>query len=164
MCRFYKALCAIEVVIAGSFLVLMVLMIFAGGIARSLGYPLNWTIDISTCLFAWACFLSADIAWRKNAMMSIEVVTNKLSSPVQDGLRLLNYGLIAAFLAFLIYYGINLAWISRVRTFQGIPSISYAWVALSLPVGSALLLISTILKIRAQLRGERPVSAAADIL
>lgn len=164
MRRFYQALCAVEAVVAGAFLVLMVLMIFAGGIARSLGHPLNWTIDISTCLFAWACFLSADIAWRKNAMMSIEVVTDKLSLRVQDGLRLLNYALIAAFLAFLIYYGVNLAWVSRVRTFQGIPSISYAWVAMSLPVGSALLLLSTVLKIRAQLRGERPVSAATDIL
>ena len=31
------------------------------------GYPLNWTIDVATCLFAWACFLCADIAWRATA-------------------------------------------------------------------------------------------------
>ena len=64
--------------IAGTFLVLMVVLIFAGGVARMLGHPLNWTTDFATCLFAWACFLCADIAWRSNSLMSIDVVTDRL--------------------------------------------------------------------------------------
>ena len=39
--------------------------------------------------------------------------------------------------------GVYLSWISRVRSFQGIPEISYSWVTMSLPVGALLLLITT---------------------
>ncbi len=160
----FQVLTRIEAIVAGTFLMLMVVMIFAGGIARSLGHPINWTIDVSTCLFAWACFISADIAWRRNSMMSVDVVTERLSPGVQRILRLVNLLAIAAFLAFLVAYGGQMAWLSRVRTFQGIPTISYAWIALSLPVGAALLLLTTVEKIRAELRGESTHNAAVDIL
>lgn len=164
MGRVYQVLTRIEAVVAGTFLVMMVGMIFAGGVARSLGHPINWTIDMSTCLFAWACFLSADIAWRRNAMMSVDVVTDRLPPRTQRVLRLVNLVAISAFLVYLVAYGGQMAWLSRVRTFQGIPTISYAWIALSLPVGAALLLLTTLGKIRAELRGESTHSAAVDIL
>jgi TRAP-type C4-dicarboxylate transport system permease small subunit len=160
----YAYLCRAEAVIAGTFLILMVLLIFLGGIARLSGHPLNWTNDAATCLFAWACFLAADIAWRNNSMMSIEVVTGRLPENMQSALRMLNYVLITAFLLYLVYYGIYLSWVSRIRTFQGIPGVSYSWVTASLPAGAVLLLITTWGKIRAEMRGEVPVNRAADIL
>ena len=156
----------LEVVIAGTFLVLMVLLIFGGGVARMLGHPLNWTTDFATCLFAWACFLCADIAWRRNSLMSIELVTSRLTPPAQKALRLANYGVISAFLAYLVVMGTWLAWASRARSFQGIPEISYSWVTMSLPVGGALLLVTTLLKVRDELRGVNTGAgaAAADVL
>jgi TRAP-type C4-dicarboxylate transport system permease small subunit len=164
MNRAYSVLCKAEAVLAGTFLVLMVILIFAGGVARLAHHPLNWTIDVATCLFAWACFLAADIAWRNDSMMSIEILTNRLPAKLQSALRLLNYALIISFLAYLIYYGIYLAWVSRIRTFQGIPDVSYSWVTMSLPVGAFLLLITTWRKVRAELRGEVAVNRATDIL
>ena len=164
MNRAYSLLCKAEGLVAGLFLVVMVILIFAGGIARLAHHPLNWTIDIATCLFAWACFLAADIAWRNDAMMSIGILTDRLPAKLQSALRLLNYGLIIAFLAYLVYYGIYLSWVSRIRTFQGIPDVSYSWVTMSLPVGAFLLLITTWRKVRAELRGEVAVSHARDIL
>ena len=137
----------LEAVIAGTFLVLMVVLIFGGGVARMLGTPLNWTTDFATCLFAWACFLCADIAWRKNSLMSVDILTDRLPPAWQTACRMLNYTLIVAFLVFLIVMGIYLSWISRIRSFQGIPEISYSWVTMSLPVGAILLLITTWQKI-----------------
>ena len=154
----------LEVVIAGTFLVLMVLLIFAGGVARMLHYPLNWTGDAATCLFAWACFLCADIAWRNNSLMSIDILTDRLPERLQLALRMLNYALIGIFLIYLITMGFYLSWISRIRSFQGIPAISYSWVTLSLPVGSLLLLLTTVRKVRAELRGEHAESRAVDVL
>lgn len=154
----------LETIIAGSFLVLMVVLIFAGGIARMLGEPLNWTGDAATCLFAWACFLSADIAWRKNSLMAIEVVTERLPQRLQVALRYVNYALILAFLIYLIGMGLYLSWISRIRSFQGIPEISYSWVTMSLPVGAALLLITTVLKLRDEWRGLHDANRAVDVL
>lgn len=164
MKKLYDRVCAAEAWIAGIFLLLMVMLIFLGGVMRMLGHPINWSTDIATCLFAWACFLCADIAWRKNSLMAIEVLISRLPERLQSVLRMVNYAIITAFLLYLIIMGIYLSWISRARSFQGIPEVSYSWVTLSLPVGAVLLLITTALKVRGELRGEHAENRAVDVL
>lgn len=162
--RCYDAWCRMEARIAGTFLILMVVLIFAGGVARLLHYPLNWTTDLATCLFAWACFLAADVAWRNNSMMAIDVLMDRLPPRAQSALRLFNLALIVAFLLYLIGAGFYLTWVSRIRSFQGIPGVSYSWVTASLPAGAVLLLLTTMRRIMGQLRGERTESSAMDVL
>ena len=162
--RALQFLWKLEVAIAGTFLVLMVALIFVGGVARTLHQPLNWTGDAATCLFAWACFLCADIAWRNNSLMAIDIVTDRLPERLQFTIRMVNYALITVFLVYLVVMGFHLSWISRIRSFQGIPGVSYSWITLSLPVGSTLLLITTVRKVRGELRGEHGESRAVGVL
>jgi TRAP-type C4-dicarboxylate transport system permease small subunit len=149
--KLYDRLCAAEAVLAALLLVLMVALIFAGGLARLFQHPVNWAVDFATCFFAWACFLCADVAWRRGNLMAIELLTERLPLALQSACRLLNYGIIALFLVYVIGAGTWLSWISRERSFQGIPEISYSWVTMSMPVGAVLLLITTALKIRSEL-------------
>jgi TRAP-type C4-dicarboxylate transport system permease small subunit len=162
--RLYDRVCAAEAFVAAAFLVLMVFLIFLGGVMRMLGTPINWSGDAATAFFAWACFLCADIAWRKNSLMAIEVLTRRLPARVQTLFRMINYALITIFLTYLIVMGVYLSWISRARSFQGIPEVSYSWVTMSLPVGAALLLITTVLRVRAELRGEHMEYRAVDVV
>jgi TRAP-type C4-dicarboxylate transport system permease small subunit len=148
----YPKLCAAEAVLAGTLLVLMVLLIFLGGVSRVFGYPLNWSTDFATAFFAWACFFCADIAWRKGSLMAIEFLPARLPPKAQKVLRLANYFIISAFLVYLMVMGTWLAWSSRERSFQGIPEISYSWVTASAVAGGLLLLITTLIKIRDELR------------
>jgi TRAP-type transport system small permease protein len=164
MKRIYGQICAAEAFIAAAFLVLMVLLIFLGGVMRMVGHPINWSGDAATAFFAWACFLCADIAWRKNSLMAIEIVTSRLPRHLQMALRMINYAMIGAFLVYLIVMGTHLSWISRARSFQGIPEISYSWVTLSLPVGALLLLVTTMLHVRAELRGQHLENRAVDVV
>jgi TRAP-type C4-dicarboxylate transport system permease small subunit len=164
MQRLYERVCAAEAFIAAAFLILMVALIFLGGVMRMLGQPINWSSDAATALFAWACFLCADIAWRNNGMMSVEVLTSRLPANLQTGCRMLNYAIIVVFLSYLIAMGTYLSWISRIRSFQGIPEVSYSWVTASLPAGALLLLVTTLLKVRSELKGEHAESRAADVL
>jgi TRAP-type C4-dicarboxylate transport system permease small subunit len=152
--KLHTRLGRVEAIIAAILLILMVLLIFAGGLARLAAHPMNWTIDFATCFFAWACFLAADVAWRRDSLMSIEVVTERLPAGARRRLLQLNYVLIGCFLIYVIYAGVLLSWLSRARAFQGIPSISYSWVTMSLPVGAALLLLTTVLKFSDSLRSE----------
>jgi TRAP-type C4-dicarboxylate transport system permease small subunit len=154
MSRFFSFLLRLEAIIAALLLILMVLLIFLGGVARMMQMPLNWTIDLATCFFAWACFLCADIAWRSDAMMSVDLAVNRLPEQIRRLIGYINHLLICAFLVYLIYSGLILAYVSRARSFQGIPEISYSWVTLSLPVGSALLLLTTIGKLRAAIEAD----------
>jgi TRAP-type C4-dicarboxylate transport system permease small subunit len=159
--KLYDRLCAAEAVIAGTLLVLMVALIFLGGVSRVLGYPLNWSTDFATAFFAWACFLCADIAWRRNSLMAIQLVPARLPEKARSLLRLANYFIISAFLVYLMVMGTWLAWTSRARSFQGIPEISYSWVTASAVVGGALLLVTTVLKIRDEFRGTAPAESKA---
>lgn len=144
----YSYILKLEAVLAGTFLLMMVVLIFVGGIARLMLYPLNWTIDLATCFFAWAAFLCADIAWRKDALMSVNLLTARLPSRAQRTLMYVNHLVIAAFLVYVIYAGAVLSHVSWARSFQGIPGVSYSWVTMSLPVGGTLLLVTTLLKLR----------------
>ncbi len=83
---------------------------------------------------------------------------------MQTLFRMINYALITIFLTYLIVMGVYLSWISRARSFQGIPEVSYSWVTMSLPVGAALLLITTVLRVRAELRGEHMENRAVDVV
>lgn len=148
----YAHMLKIEAVLAGTFLLLMVALIFLGGVARMMHQPLNWTIDLATCFFAWAVFLCADIAWRNDGLMSIDIVTARLPPRTQRALIYLNHLIISGFLVYMIYAGLWLSWVSRARSFQGILDVSYSWVTMSLPVGAALLLLTTALKVRRLLR------------
>jgi TRAP-type C4-dicarboxylate transport system permease small subunit len=137
-----------EAIVAAVFLLLMVALIFLGGVARLFGHPLNWTIDLATCFFAWACFFCADIAWRNGSLMSIDLLTERLPDRVREVLGWCNYLIISVFLIYVIVAGLWLSWVSRARSFQGIPEVSYSWVTMSLPVGAVLLLVTTLLKVR----------------
>lgn len=161
MKKLYDRLCAAEAVLAGTLLVLMVALIFLGGVLRVFGYPINWSTDFATAFFAWACFLCADIAWRRNALMSIDFLVNRLPRKAQAAVRYANYAIIAGFLVYLMVMGTWLAWTSRARSFQGIPEISYSWVTMSLPIGAALLLATTILKFRDD---RKPAGARPDVI
>jgi TRAP-type C4-dicarboxylate transport system permease small subunit len=152
MAAIYAFLRKLEAVLAGTFLLLMVVLIFAGGVARMLGHPLNWTIDLSTCFFAWGAFLCADIAWRQDALMSIDVLTARLPARAARTLLYANHVMIAAFLVYVIHAGTWLSWVSRARAFQGIPNVSYSWVTASIAAGGVLLLVTTLVKLRIALR------------
>jgi len=158
--RAYRILCRTETIVAGFCLLAMVALVLIGGIARLSGRPMNWTGDVATCLFAWACFLCANIAWRNDALMSVELLTERLSARPRHLLGSLNYLLITAFLLYVIGAGLWLSWVSRARTFQGIPEVSYSVITLSLPVGGILLLLTTIRKFAAHMRGASHGAAA----
>ena len=162
----YRKFCRAEAFVAASLLVMMVALIFTGAVSRVFGYPLNWSTDAATCLFAWACFLCADIAWRSNGMMAIELVTSRLAAGPRQWLRYVNLSIIVLFLVYVIWLGLWLSWTSRVRSFQGIPEISYSWVTMSMPVGAGLLLVTTLLKLRDEWQGhgEALGAAATDVL
>jgi TRAP-type C4-dicarboxylate transport system permease small subunit len=156
----YRSLLRLESVLAGFFLVAMIVMVLLGGVARMLHHPLNWTIDLATCFVAWAVFLCADIAWRSNSLMSLDLFTEMMSAKARRVLDVFNLLVITAFLVYGVWYGITLAWASRARTFNGIPTVSYSWVTSSIAVGCGLMLITTLLKLR-DMRIERAPATAS---
>lgn len=148
MQKIYDYICRGETLVIKGFLVFIVTLVFVAASTRYAGYPINWSVDMAVCLFAWCTFLSADVAMRNNKLMKVDFLIRKLSLKNQDLVEIINLVIIAIFLGAMIGFGLWLSYTTRFRTFPGIPGFSYTWVTLSVPVGSALMLITTIIKIR----------------
>jgi TRAP-type C4-dicarboxylate transport system permease small subunit len=80
--------------------------------------------------------------------MCVDVFVKLFPEKYRRYFEMFNYIVILGFSVYLIFFGIQLSYTSRERTFQGIPNFSYTWVTLSLPIGAIFLLMTGILKIR----------------
>jgi TRAP-type C4-dicarboxylate transport system permease small subunit len=160
MKKFYGYVCIGELLFVKVMFVFLVLLVFIAAFTRYIGYPINWSVDMAQCLFAWCTFLAADIAMRNDKLMKVDFFVNKLPVQYKNKIELLNLIIVFVFLIALIGYGSYLSYTTRFRTFQGIPGFSYTWVTLSVPLGSLLMSITTALKIRAVLDEIRTVTAA----
>ena len=151
----YEYICKFEAIFVKVLFVFLVALVFIAAFTRYIGYPINWSVDMAQCLFAWCTFLAADIAMRKDKLMKVDFVVAKLSEKYRDVIEYINLFIILIFLLALIGFGIWLSYTTRFRSFQGIPGFSYTWVTLSVPVGSSLMVITTILKIREKIRSKK---------
>jgi TRAP-type C4-dicarboxylate transport system permease small subunit len=148
MHKIYAFVCKAEMFLAKYILFALSTLILAAAIARTIRYPINWAIDAATLLFAWCVFLGGDIAMREDRLFCITILLDKLPPKARPVVRIANWIIIAAFLVFMIGYGVKLCFITRFRAFQGIPGLSYTWVTLSVPVGCALMLVSSVRRLR----------------
>jgi len=143
----YKAICKGENFLAITALISSVCLIFLTAMMRTLKYPINWGTDIALLLFAWSVFFSADIAYRNNKTVFVDILVNRLPARMAKALKLINYIIILTFMVAMVYLGILLCIRSWARTFQGIPGFSFSWVTMSVPTGFTLLIITTVRKI-----------------
>ncbi|MBN2396414.1 MAG: TRAP transporter small permease [Candidatus Atribacteria bacterium] len=143
---FYIKMCNIEIVLAIICLLLSVFIIVISAIMRKIGMPINWGLDIALLLFTWSTFLGADIAFRDDKFINVDILFLKMPKSLQRPLELVIYITIFIFLSALIYLGAILSVFTWPRTFQGIPTLSYTWVTLSVPVCSFFMIITTVIK------------------
>jgi TRAP-type C4-dicarboxylate transport system permease small subunit len=160
MKKLYGYVCVGELLMVKVAFVSLVLLVFIAAFTRYIGYPINWSVDMAQCLFAWCTFLAADVAMRNNKLMRVDFFVNKLPEHLRTKVELLNLIIILAFLMALIGFGCWLSYTTRFRTFQGIPGFSYTWVTLSVPVGGLLMSITTVLNIKTILNQNQAGSPA----
>jgi len=149
MKKLYEYICKGEILLIKIFLVFIVGLVFVAAVTRYVGYPINWSVDMAVCLFAWCTFLGGDVAMRENKLMNVEFLIRKLPEKYKNSIELINLLIILIFLLALIGYGIKLSYTTRLRQFQGIPGFSYTWVTISVPIAGTLMVVTTINKIRA---------------
>lgn len=154
MRKLYKTFCRLEEAVAGTFLTFITGMIFVSAAARTLHHPINWAEDISLLLFAWVVFLGADLALRRADFVRVDMIIGKFPPKVQTAFYYAWYVVAVAFLGILIRYGIPLCFENVKRQFQTL-GISYSWATISVPVGSALMILTIILKLIRRAKGEK---------
>lgn len=150
----YKKFCDIELAVGAVLLISTVFILTFAAILRTIGFPINWGLDLALLMFTWSVYVGADTALRDDKMVNVEIFQQFLKPKTKKILQLVIYILILLFLFLMVYYGFYLAYSSRFRTFQGIPFMSYTWATLSMPIPSVFMIITTCLKIRNLLKND----------
>lgn len=163
--KIYRAICRAEVAIASTLLCSSVVVILISAVMRTVRNPINWGTDIALLMFSWATFLGADVAYRNNSTVFVDVIINHVPKAVSRIMRLVSYILVTAFMAALVYFGTLLCIKSAARPFQGISWLSYSWVTASLPVSGCLMLVTSLRKIYYEyiLKTEVPILENPDM-
>ena len=97
MKKLYGYVCVGELFIVKVAFVSLVLLVFIAAFTRYIGYPINWSVDMAQCLFAWCTFLAADIAMRGNKLMRVDFFVEKLPEHYKNKIELLNLIIILFF-------------------------------------------------------------------
>jgi len=143
----YKFLCKAETVLCCVGFIALIALVFLSAILRFFRFSMSWNIDMAMLLLAWTAFLGADIAYRSGQLVGVDLLTRNFSKKVQVIVEILLFIVIMAALIMIVYYGIRLAWLERVRKYQSIP-IPYNIVIISIILASASMAVSTVIKIK----------------
>jgi len=131
--------------IAGSLLLAGMCGVALGQVAGRylLASPPAWTEELATLLFAWLVFVGASLALKRNEHFALEVLVDRLPQAPRRVVQTVGLGLVLAFSALLVGYGIDLAagaWNVKTSTLE----IPRTWLYASVPFGGALMGIRTI--------------------
>ncbi len=143
--------------LAMAFFALTTILVFVGAVARTVGAPLIWAIDIAQMSFAWACVLGADIALKKNAHIEIDILVRSFSRGIRRVLATLWLISIIVFLAALVWFGTSLTLLNLERPLGDV-GISYGFVTAAIPAGAALMLITAARRLWRGLTGQETLS------
>lgn len=133
----------IEILFVCTGLMVLIFTVFAAAVLRFFGVDMSVSTDLAQLVFAWVSFIGADLALRKDKHMGVDMLIDKFSPAILNGIYLFNYLLILFFLVFAVRYGINLCIVNAARKYQTL-YISYSFATASCPVGCALMCITTV--------------------
>jgi TRAP-type C4-dicarboxylate transport system permease small subunit len=142
----------IELYAAGLLFLSATTVMFVSVFFRMARVPIPWSLDVVLFLAAWSILLAADCALHRNRLVRVDTFVNFLPLKGQQLMVLLCHLIILTFLIVAIYQGALGTWAQRFRTFQGLPTFSYSWVALSAPVAFSFMALTMIGKIKEQIK------------
>lgn len=105
--------------------------------------PADWSEVLTRALLIWTVLLGVALAFRRGAMISVELLRNSLPGGPRRWLERLIAVVCVLFLVAIAWIGGQMTW--RVR-FQTVPSldISISWIYLAIPVGATLAVIAVL--------------------
>jgi TRAP-type C4-dicarboxylate transport system permease small subunit len=111
--------------------------------------PIFFSEELARYCFIWSCMLGASVVNRKDEHTAVNFFTSLLSKRFQAWLYIGREVIILLLLAALIYYGVTLS-IKMKTVYSAAMEISWAFIYMALPVGSLLLILTTLRLIAAK--------------
>ena len=143
--RILKTLYVAEEYLASFIMIVIVVLVFIAASTRFLGSPINWSVDLAQGLFVWVVYLGASLAARDDRHIGVSYFVDLLSPAARRAVTTIGNLLVIAFLACVVYYGIQISIINANRQLTSIP-ISYSFVTIAVSVGCFLMMMTIIAK------------------
>lgn len=124
-----------------------------------LSSPLTWSEELARYLQIWMVMLGSAVMMRKGGHLAIDLVTASLPPKVKKVTDFIVYIATIMFFGIVLYYGVFLT-MNAVRQTSPAMNMPMSFVYASLPVGSALILMETIIRFVKFLRPEWDIDAA----
>lgn len=141
----------IEFACASILLAVIVVLVGAASVARSMGTPIIWSIEIAQLLFVWLCMLAADLALQQDRHFGLLILLDHLTAKTRRIADIINMLILIVFLGFLLTY----AWHNMVLMHPrllGATQMNGSYIHASMVVGLALLLRTMIVQLIARVR------------
>jgi TRAP-type C4-dicarboxylate transport system permease small subunit len=129
----------IEFACGGMLLVAVVILVAVASVARAMGSPIIWSVEMAQLIFAWLCMLAADIAMQEDRHFGLQILREVLSERASHWVEIINILVIIGFLAFLLNY----AWINMILMHPrlvGAAQINASYIHASMVVGILLMI------------------------
>jgi len=108
-----------------------------------LSQPTPWTEEAMRRLLIWCVMLGTVVAFRRGALVSVDLMLRKSTGTLHRLVRGFISAASMAYLAVLLWYGIEITTRVRFQTFASM-ELSMAWAYAALPVGAALALVAVL--------------------
>ncbi|NDY90432.1 TRAP transporter small permease [Ideonella livida] len=105
--------------------------------------PSSWTEEAMRRLLIWCVMLGTAVAFRRGALVSVDLALRTATGWWRGVLRHLITGTALAYLAVLLWYGADLTWRVRFQSFASM-ELSMAWAYAALPVGALLCMVGVL--------------------
>ena len=138
-------------------LVAIVVLVAGASIARAVGSPIIWSIEVAQLLFVWLCVLAADLALQESRHFGLAILADWLGPARYRWVELVNLAVLAVLLAFLLRYAVKNTVLMNPRLF-GAAQMPGSWTHASMVLGFALMLRTVLSRFIAIARG-RAVAA-----
>jgi len=105
--------------------------------------PSTWTEESMRRLLIWMVMLGTVVAFRRGALVSVDLMLRTARGAWLATVRWIITGTALAYLAVLLWYGIDLVTRIRFQTFASM-ELSMGWAYAALPVGAALAMLAVV--------------------
>ena len=120
-------------------LVGVVALVVLASVARAMGMPIIWSVEIAQLLFAWLCILAADLAMQADRHFGLSFLVEALSPRAGRRVAILNHAVLAVLLGFLLIHAWRNAELMHPRLI-GAVQMHASWLHASMVAGFALML------------------------
>lgn len=147
MKKIVKVFNAFEIGLSVALLLCIIALVFFAAIARTIGYPVPWSVDLAQTLYAWFAFMAASIALKNKKHIGVDMLSRKLPRKVQLVLEIIGNILTLAFLGIVVYYGVKLS-IKNVDRLLNSLAISYSVITISVAYGCFSMFITSLIHLK----------------